>query len=159
MQELYRVAREHMQQHAASTDEKECSARREGLQGIAMDNVDGQSLRPHLALADDPSDPSTSKEWATTSRPASLDGQPFDPPRRGGVSEDAPENVSQGIEGEPIPGLVEQRLQALDESGPPGPLVHTAFLDALLDSRALRSPHCEGEQAKAFRAQVRRIHH
>jgi len=34
-------------------------------------------------------------------------------------------------------------------------LLHTAFLDALIDSRALRSPHCEGEQAKAFGAQVR----
>ena len=35
-----------------------------------------------------------------------------------------------------------------------GPLLHTAFLDALLSSRAFRSPHCEGEMAKAFGVQV-----
>ncbi len=35
-----------------------------------------------------------------------------------------------------------------------GPLLHTAFLDALRSSRSFRSPHCAGEQAKAFGVEV-----
>ena len=36
----------------------------------------------------------------------------------------------------------------------PVPLLHRAFLDALLRCPALRSTHCEGEQAKALGSQV-----
>ena len=48
-----------------------------------------------------------------------------------------------------------QQQHAQPDRRHPGPLLHTAFLDALDSSRAFRSPHCEGEQAKALGAQAR----
>ena len=51
-----------------------------------------------------------------------------------------------------------QQQHAQPDLRHPGPLLHTAFLDALDSSRAFRSPHCEGEQAKALGAQARTPH-
>lgn len=61
-----------------------------------------------------------------------------------------------GQRGAPYPlGVGDAHEGRQEQTERPGPLLHTAFLDALDSSRAFRSPHCEGEQAKTLGAQAR----